>query len=48
MLVTSWLQGRPMDRRSVWVSVAGAALLWALFVWVLRVPYPTGRWVPFA
>jgi uncharacterized membrane protein len=44
IVATVWYQSREVTRRPVFVAVAGAALLWLLFVRLLRVPHPRGIW----
>jgi hypothetical protein len=41
---TTYFQGGPFNARSVLVAVSGAALFWALFIWLLRIQYPAGLW----
>ena len=42
---TTWYQGRLFNLRIVLVAVAGAVILWLLFVVVLGVPHPPGSWI---
>jgi len=41
---TTYFQGGPVNTRSVVVAIAGAALFWTLFIWLLRIQYPAGLW----
>jgi putative tricarboxylic transport membrane protein len=41
---TTYFQGGGINRRTVIVALAGAMLLWLLFVWLLRIQYPAGLW----
>ncbi len=41
---TIYFQGGSINGRSILVSVAGAALFWVLFVWLLRIQYPASLW----
>ena len=42
--VTTYLQGGSLNGRTVVVALSGAALFWALFIWLLRIQYPAGLW----
>jgi putative tricarboxylic transport membrane protein len=42
--VTSYLQGGALNGRTVLVALSGAALFWAVFIWLLRIQYPAGLW----
>ena len=42
--VTTYFQGGRLNARTFLVSVSGAALFWALFIWLLRIQYPAGLW----
>ena len=42
---TTWYQGRLFNLRIVLVAVAGAVVLWLLFVVILGVPHPSGSWI---
>jgi putative tricarboxylic transport membrane protein len=44
LAATAAYQGAGLNRRVVAVALAGAALLWALFVWALGIPQPAGIW----
>jgi putative tricarboxylic transport membrane protein len=44
ILASSLCQGKTMTARLALVSVAGAVMLWALFVVLLRIPQPAGVW----
>jgi hypothetical protein len=41
---TTYFQGGPVSGRSLLVAISGAALFWALFIWLLRIQYPAGLW----
>lgn len=42
--VTTYLQGGALNGRTVLVALSGAALFWAVFIWLLRIQYPAGLW----
>ena len=42
--VTTYLQGGVLTGRTVLVALSGAALFWAVFIWLLRIQYPAGLW----
>jgi hypothetical protein len=42
--VTTYLQGGAMNGRTLLVALSGAALFWAIFIWLLRIQYPAGLW----
>ena len=42
--LTTYLQGGALNGRTVAVALSGAALFWALFIWLLRIQYPAGLW----
>lgn len=42
--LTTYLQRGPLNLRTAVVAVSGAALFWALFIWLLRIQYPAGLW----
>ena len=42
--LTTYLQGGPLNGRTVVVALSGAALFWVLFIWLLRIQYPAGLW----
>ncbi len=44
IVVSVWIQGGGASGRVWLTAAAGAVLFWALFVWVLRVPQPSGWW----
>jgi putative tricarboxylic transport membrane protein len=44
IVTTTYFQGGPISRRSILVALAGAAFLWVLFIWLLRIQYPAGLW----
>lgn len=41
---TTYLQGGALNGRTVLVALSGAALFWAVFIWLLRIQYPAGLW----
>ena len=41
---TTYFQGGPLNARTLLISISGAALFWALFIWLLRIQYPAGLW----
>lgn len=41
---TIYLQGGPINRRTILVSLSGAAVFWLLFIWLLGIQYPAGIW----
>jgi putative tricarboxylic transport membrane protein len=41
---TTYFQGGLLNLRTLLVSVSGAVLFWALFIWLLRIQYPAGLW----
>jgi hypothetical protein len=41
---TIYLQGGAVNRRTILVSLAGAAVFWLLFIWLLGIQYPAGIW----
>ena len=42
--VTTYLQGGAVNGRTLAVALSGAALFWAIFIWLLRIQYPVGLW----
>ena len=42
--LTTYLQRGPLNLRTAVVALSGAALFWALFIWLLRIQYPVGLW----
>ena len=42
--LTTYLQGGPLNGRTVAVALSGAVLFWALFIWLLRIQYPAELW----
>lgn len=44
IMVTTYYQGGPVNRRAGLVAVSGALLFWVLFVFVLGIPQPAGFW----
>jgi putative tricarboxylic transport membrane protein len=44
ILASARCQGRTLTLRLAWISVAGALVLWVLFVLLLRIPQPSGVW----
>jgi putative tricarboxylic transport membrane protein len=44
ILVSAWCQGSAVTARLALISGAGAVVLWALFVLLLRIPQPAGVW----
>ena len=42
--VTTYLQGGAVNGRTLLVALSGAALFWAIFIWLLRIQYPAGLW----
>ena len=44
LTVTIYLQGGSIDRRTILVSLSGAAVFWLLFIWLLGIQYPAGIW----
>ena len=41
---TTYFQGGKINGRTILVALSGAALFWALFIWLLRIQYPAGLW----
>jgi hypothetical protein len=41
---TTYFQGGSINGRTILIALSGAALFWALFIWVLRIQYPAGLW----
>jgi putative tricarboxylic transport membrane protein len=44
IMVTTYYQGGPVNRRAGIIAVSGAILFWVLFVFVLGIPQPAGFW----
>ena len=44
LVATAAYQGAGLNRRVFLIALFGAAFLWALFVWTLGIPQPTGIW----
>ena len=44
IVATTYYQGGRLTRKTGAVAVGGAAFLWVLFVWLLRIPQPSGIW----
>ena len=41
---TTFFQGGPLNGRTMLIALSGAALLWMVFIWLLRIQYPAGLW----
>jgi hypothetical protein len=41
---TTYFQGGRVNAHTLVVALSGAALFWALFIWLLRIQYPAGLW----
>jgi hypothetical protein len=44
IFATTYYQGGAVNRQVAVVAVAGATLLWLLFVMLLGIPQPSGMW----
>ena len=44
ILVTTYYQGGPVNRRAGVIAVSGAIVFWVLFVFALGIPQPAGFW----
>ena len=44
IIATTYFQGGSINARSILVAISGAAFLWLLFIWLLRIQYPAGLW----
>ena len=48
LVATAGYMAGGIDRRVVAVAMAGAAVFWLLFVWLLGIPQPEGIWFSLA